>query len=389
MTSKVSLLFFSDLDKNNFKGLRVNGYLSYMSENHINFEFNGFERNKILSTNARVKFFLSFHILKFLNLINLFFNIRSTLIRHIVCKLMSYEFILRSQLLPNDIFFTQPYFLDAIKYAKKRGLRVIIESDNDHPAFVWDKIAQSQSEANLLDKKIRDPWNYYPYVRNAIESIKFSDSVIVFNDHARSTFLERGISEDRLFTCIPPPDHIHSPAKFTSLTPEFVWVGNRAAIKGLHLLIEAWREYKVEGGNGALFICGSLGDSGKEIIKRINDRDNIIKLGTVNLMDFFSERNRVIVQPSYSEGFPRSVALAMNSCSPCILSEAAGSRYLDDSQDGWSIKLNKESIKEKLFLCSSNWKSVPGIGTNARKTINRITKDYYSKVFKEVIRINE
>ncbi len=310
----------------------------------------------------------------------------SSVNRYVGIYLLSRKIIKSGELNNIDILFCQPYFWTLIKEAKKRGLPIILESDTAYPTQVWNIIRQRE-KLNNVSRLNADPWNYYPYVRNALFSISAADKIVVFSDHAEQTYLEAGVEKERLVKLRPP---LTSPMKVSNslpAEPKFVFAANHSVRKGLDLVLGAWNQYTKNGGSGILYISGDESPAFKKIWNKFGQIDRVIRLGNVSLHKLFSQERCVLISPSFSEGRPRTVLEAMGAGCP-VMASFESSADLVDKDNGWLVELNKKSIIFSLQAIESVWgQKIIDKGNLAQ---NQIVKEagsgtYYPSVVKLLI----
>lgn len=389
---KVLVVFFSGCTPGAFKGERVHKYLELFERAGVSVSFLGVNfksSDNALSIEYPDRVFLKSSILAkladllFFRLINRF--LPCTLRRSVLCDLISYEAIFLLRTYKPDVVFTQPYFFPLVRNAKTNGVKVVMECDSDYPQFMWDMLERSHNEAQLYAKDERDPWDYYPYVKKANKAIAYADKVIVFSEHAQNTFVRAGTPESKIITHTPPVSSIGEHCGARSFVPEFVWIGNHGARKGLQILFQAWKAYKSKGGVGKLFVCGNESPSQRIIRKRLQQLTDVEILGKVDVSDFLSGSLKVLISVSYSEGFPRTVLEAMQHGCPVIANDVGGGGIISHKHDGWLVDLDSDSLCEGLLLVEKSWESAPVVGRNARKAALQATSGYYNRVISEVV----
>lgn len=383
---KVLVVFFSGNAPGAFKGGRVKNYIDLLAQNEVDVFFLGLRGSihskKVLGHKGQVVVNGSL----FANLADLLFFrwfgwcLPRTFRRSVLCDLISFEATRWFRKYKPDVVLTQPYFFRLVSHAKSKDVKVFLECDSDYPQYMWDMLERSHDDAGLRGKRDRDPWDYYPYVNKANKAIAYADKVIVFSEHAKRTFLAAGVVEDKLLSATPPVSCPINQCGIVPSLPEFVWIGNHGARKGLHILMQAWEKYKKGGGSGKLYICGEVSRSQKKLRKNLLEMDDVEMHEKIDVSSFFISGFKVMVSVSYSEGFPRTVLEAMQHGCPVIANDVGGGSIMTHGHDGWVVELNSDSLCDGFFLVERNWKMAPAIGAHARSTAIEATNDYYERV---------
>ncbi len=158
---------------------------------------------------------------------------------------------------------------------------------------------------------------------------------------------------------IPNGIEIPSQAKdnFSKDKIKFLFLGRIHPIKGLDLLIKAWK--KIDGKNASLDICGYCEDlnyykSLKKLINKLNIK-NISFSGEVSgesKKKKFIE-NDIFILPSKSENFGLVIAEALSYGMPVIASENTPWKIIEQKNCGWIVKLTEENLISTLNVAKN------------------------------------
>lgn len=149
--------------------------------------------------------------------------------------------------------------------------------------------------------------------------------------------------------------------KFTGL-----FVGQLVRQKGLHYLIEAWRQLKLP--NAELRIAGSPGNS--RFLRNYCPEAVLLGfLGSASLRSEYQNAD-LLCLPSLSEGFGHVVLEAMACGTPALVTPSCGaSDLIRDNENGFVISsANLDQLVERLECAFENRASLRDIGAAARKT---------------------
>ena len=377
------MVFFSSFEGDGYKAPRLRMYVHDLIRKNFNLNFYG------LPPSANVNYWPSgalraTHDRVAAKSSNVFRKISeplgfSSFGRYVAVRVLCFRARRADILSDVDVLFTQPYMYPLVKIAKKRGVTVVLESDSDYPLFMWRQLIE-RHRANNLRFHERDPWNFWPYVKLALKSIELADKIVVFGEHAYMTYLDAGVPAEKLHLGFPSPAETCTLATQTAELPEFVWSGNHGVRKGIDLVEQAWTSYKASGGKGILHLCGKQSPSQKAIRRRLSLLPDVIDHGSINLIEFFSQKRRVLLSPSFSEGLPRSVTEAMASGSPVIGSFPGTGGLVEEGKNGWLIDLTADGLLSGLEKAERNWHEITDMGGHAAFLISEKTDGYSETV---------
>ena len=174
---------------------------------------------------------------------------------------------------------------------------------------------------------------------------------------------------------------------FNKEKTKFLYLGRIHPIKGLDLLIKAWK--KVDDKNISLDICGYYEDlkyykSLKMLTKKLNIKNITFSkevVGEEKKQKFIE--NDILILPSKSENFGLVIAEAMSYGLPVIVSENTPWEFIEEKKCGWIVKLNEKSIISTIeFAKNLNLSTLKEMGKNGRLLIkdrygwNKVTTQY-------------
>lgn len=205
----------------------------------------------------------------------------------------------------------------------------------------------------------------------------------VMSDTARRTFLERGVSPDRVFTATPPCDVEGSPvAAHDDPVFRVGFVGLVAPWKGFHYLVDAFDRAALR--ESELVLWGGTGNRGtSQWLKRkmaANDRivlrpQSVRALGFAEVYGAMS----VLVHPSLADGFAYVVAEAMGCGVPVIVTSNTGAADLVvEGVNGYVVPPgDADAIADRLRFLASHRSLIPKMGAEARLAARRLTRDRF------------
>lgn len=262
---------------------------------------------------------------------------------------------------------------------------MLIECDTDYPELNW-KLLKKRNKVNKIKFWDRDPWNFYPYVKNASRSLHLADAILIFSEYAKNTLIAAGITKERIYLASPPADKKYFEIENQRFRdPEFFWVGNHGLRKGIDLLAPAWLKYKNGGGRGHLHICGEISPSQRKFRQHLKTLSDVKDHDKVNMYDFLRSSKKILLSPSISEGLPRVVVETMSAGSPVIATRAGGAELVKHNESGWVIEHDEGSLYEAIVAADSNWNEVSRMGEKARRDIIERTSSFYETVIRLIL----
>lgn len=179
----------------------------------------------------------------------------------------------------------------------------------------------------ILDVRRRDrPLNR---LYNAL--IRRADSIQCVSEYTRSRVLEAGYypGQVRLIPNAVDIGRFRPRLARTDVSPIVVFVGRLVPVKGLPVLLEAWRRMP-QGGKARLVIAGDGPERQRlvELAATLGIADTVTFLGEVADVPEVLSRASIYVQPSHVEGLSNSVLEAMASGLPIVATRISGNEDL-------------------------------------------------------------
>lgn len=225
--------------------------------------------------------------------------------------------------------------LESLKAARAGGALTAVDSVTTH---IDDFGAHLDRECARFG--VRPPIHRRLRERIA-EEYRRADRIRVMSDHARSTFLSRGLEPERVFTASPPIDVEEFPvATFEDPVFKVSFVGLIEPWKGVHYLVEGFRaaalpesELVLWGGTGTRAMHRYLAAAAEGAAIRVRP----VSVRQVGYGEVYG-RSSVLVHPSLADGFGYVVAEAMASGIPVIVTSSTGAAELvEDGVEGYVV----------------------------------------------------
>tara|TARA_B100000886_G_C20424068_1_gene493039 strand:- start:3391 stop:4563 length:1173 start_codon:yes stop_codon:yes gene_type:complete len=234
-------------------------------------------------------------------------------------------------------------------------------------------------------------------INKELEEYKLADFICVPSNFAKKTFIEEGVSENKL-KVIPLGVDLDDFAQVKKLKKNNNFIilstGEVSVRKGSHLLIDVFNDLSIE--NSKLIFAGSIERGLKSYLNKIKKNSNIIFLGSVSekkLKKLYNESS-IFVLNSLEDGFGMVIPQAMACGLPVITTSTTGaSEIIENNKEGFVIPPNnKDSLKEKIKILFNNNNLMDDMSKNSIKKVseyytwssygNKII-EFYQKIYKE------
>lgn len=254
--------------------------------------------------------------------------------------------------------------------ASRMGCSIVMERVNTHRATARRLLNQAYSARQL---SLPDA-----YGKKAIleENAKLDLARFVFSPSpaVESSLLEAGVPARKIL----PSSYGWEPARIASVAKgrrhgEFValFVGRLCLRKGVHVLLNAWKEAGVR---GQLILVGSVQDEVAELCRAMNNRCGVsMRPYTENINDYLSAAT-VLVLPTLEEGSPLVVYEALASSLPVITTAIGAGEVVRHEREGLCIEPGDiQSLASALRYVSDNPAIVRKMAEAARLRASKFT----------------
>ncbi len=209
------------------------------------------------------------------------------------------------------------------------------------------------------------------------QEIQLADHIFVASSVTKNSLLKVGIKPEKI-SVIPygaPIDYFQPQAK-TDKVFRALFVGRVGAHKGVHYLLQAWKELQLP--DAELMLVG-VNDFPDGWLERYAEVFRYIpSVPHASLNEYYSAAN-VLVFPSLLEGFGMVLLEAMACGIPVIAtSNTGGNDIITDGVEGFLIPIRDvEALKEKLEWCDRHPQELAEMGRAARQKAEQLTWKLY------------
>lgn len=288
-----------------------------------------------------------------------------------------------SQLEPFDIFTGWAhYFFDSLPAIREKAKIVIVESGSchieEHERLIVEECAKLNLPVNHLDDANR---------RKIMNEYAASDYIMTPSTFARASFLRKGFAPEKVLQIACGMDvEFFAPvfAKATTRQSDFfrlLFVGQLQIGKGIHILLDAWRQLKLPPTKTELLLVGNMQRDvrlylqnnppppGVRIIPGIS-RENLKKL--------YASADAFVL-PSIQDGFGMVMGEAMASGLPVIASmNTGGPDIITNGKNGLLVPAgNVEALAQAILQLYQNPELCDELAINGMQRIQDFTWQRY------------
>ena len=245
-----------------------------------------------------------------------------------------------------SIYANQGQALHIFKKAEKLGIKKILLTHTPHIDLVWDI---HQEEAKIL--RYNYEWLGLSLRNKILREYELADLIMVSSRFSYQSFLERGFDERRLkiISFEIDKDYFRRKGRKKDKIFRILYVGRLTPEKGIHYLIEAFKQLNLSDSELLLF-GGIATKKAKMWLKRLIGESQNIKISQGDSRIAY-EQSSVLVHPALQDSFGLTIPEALAYGLPVIVTENTGAKELiKNGENGFIIPIRDvEAIKEKIL----------------------------------------
>ena len=289
-----------------------------------------------------------------------------------------------------DFVFVSEYSsLEILKKATKLAITSIYEQPSIHHS-TFTKIIDDQLRKypDLISESFKLVLDDKSKLRNARrdEELSLANLIICNSNFTKNSLIDAGVKPSKI-TVIPLgfPEVIIGEPKKTDIFI-FMYAGNLSFNKGIHILVEAWKELNLAPNKAELHLYGTyfLPEKLRQGLPK-----NVHFFGNVQHQELMSvyKRANVFVNPTLADGFGMVITEAMANGLPVLASRnSAAPDLIEDTVDGLLMEGgNKNELIEKKLWCYQHSDDLLEMGSKARVKAQRYTWSDYRKALVETL----
>ena len=266
--------------------------------------------------------------------------------------------------------------LKSMTRAKELGMITILERGSSHILYQRD-ILQEEYKLHGIRKNAIDPRG----VEKELREYAVSDYIEVPSSFAKRTFVERGVSPDKIILCGCGVDICQFKyGKKQDGVFRIIHCGGISFRKGVRYLLEAFYELNLP--HAELWLIGGVDDEIKPLLKKYLATKNIYLKGPFpqsKLYAYYSQGS-VFCLASIEEGLAAVILQAMACGLPVICTENTGGQdVIRDGIEGFIVQIRDvKSLKEKILYMYEHQDRCKKMGKSARQRVREcFTWDAY------------
>tara|TARA_B100000900_G_scaffold349620_1_gene315838 strand:+ start:9584 stop:10678 length:1095 start_codon:yes stop_codon:yes gene_type:complete len=347
-----------------------------------NFSKGGIEKISSLLTNffykkkIRIKF-ISFNNIdykkyNFSKGIDFYYNKNNIFfLNNLYCSFILFKILLKQNKKDTIIFSLQNNVLSII-ISKILGFKIVAR--NSAP------IDYSNNQNNLIKKfKLSLKMKIYSY-----------SDLIISNSKSSANKIKAKLKIKKKIISIPNPIlRLENKVNKIKRKNKILYVGRLSSEKGIFQLIEGFKIFQKKNPQFFLDIVGD-GNQKENLINFIKDKKLTTKVNLItwtNDLSKYYKHSKILILPSFFEGFGNVLIEALNFCLPCISNNNDGPKeILNYGKYGLLMKNNNPiTINNSLTKVIKNYnfyksKSIAGFKNNKKYHINFIGNQYLNKI---------
>ncbi|MER3446540.1 MAG: hypothetical protein C4291_06695 [Candidatus Dadabacteria bacterium] len=283
---------------------------------------------------------------------------------------------------PNMVIGYETSSSMTFKKAKGLGVITILDLAQVHYRLIDDIRQKYQEFDRTFDSDVSNKVN-----RLKEEELSHADYIITLSNLVKESLISCGISESKIYLA----NLGFNPAKFKQKESyrkngafKILYVGTIKRAKGIHLLLEAYRQLNLK--DTELIFIGGMSD-GRDVLSKYEGMYRYIPyLDHDQLVSYYQDAD-VFVFPSYLDSWGMVVIEAMACGTPIIVSENTGAKEaVIDGICGFITPVGDvDTLKEKILYFHNNRDEIECFGKNARKRAENYSWENYREGIREII----
>ncbi|MFC1539554.1 glycosyltransferase family 4 protein [Candidatus Latescibacterota bacterium] len=272
--------------------------------------------------------------------------------------------------------------LRSLRKARQCGAKTIVERGSSHRLFQGKILREEYNKWGL------NPQTDHPkIVEKELKEYEEADYIAIPSNFVKNTFLEYGVSENKLIHVPFGVDltHFYPSPKMDDIF-RVIFCGTLNIRKGIPYLLQAFSELNLK--NAELWLIGTKSEEIIPFLKKYSS-PNILHKGPFpefELQKYYSQGS-VFCIPSIEEGLALVQPQAMACALPLICTtNTGGSDLITDGSEGFILPIRDiEALKEKILFFYENPDDCAEMGTVAREKIKSgyTWADYGEKMMNE------
>ncbi len=265
--------------------------------------------------------------------------------------------------------------LRTFQRAKRLGATCILDAAACHFRWVDQQIRGSKFRAKPLDPSSA-------LRRRKLCEARLADFIICPSELAKSTFVRHYLASHKVFvnSLGYAPDVFHPRLRGKvkrCLQPIFVYVGQLAKHKGLHVLLEAFERITADHPSVTLKIVGPTLDI------KVTPTENIQVLGRLSPSELSKDLASCdcLILPSLTDSFGLVVLEALAVGLPVVVSDHVGAmQFVKNEKNGWIVPAgNSHALASRLRQCVTEIDLIRDMSDQCSLSVIDYTWEHYQQ----------
>jgi glycosyltransferase involved in cell wall biosynthesis len=267
--------------------------------------------------------------------------------------------------------------LSAFEAAKSAGQRIVCERGSTHAAWAARRLSAVHKDLGWGEMKM----TVHPRDLRAAKEYELAEKIVVPSRFVKRTFLEEGVSEDRLQRN-PYGVDVDRWSKIRGSKRSdgplvFVYTASITPRKGAHILLRAWEKAALR--DAELWLCGGVHLPIKELGLPVCENVKFLGFTQHNKLEEIYNRASIYVLPSFEEGMARSGLEAMAAGLPLIITEETGlTDVMTPGRHGWVVPSGEvDALADTLREAAAARGRLPQISADTQAVGLTFSKEAY------------
>lgn len=279
--------------------------------------------------------------------------------------------------------------LETIKKAKELGIFVVYEQPSQHHSYLTpllkEQFLQYPELGSENDSLLTNEKSAYRNKRRD-EELKLADLIICNSTFTKNTLINAGIDEHKIQVIPLGFPEIKDRELKNNNKIRFIYAGTSNVRKGIHQLLEVWKDTFNNNNDVELYIVGRYD---LPTIYREKCPLNVVFIDSIprdELLNNFCDAD-VLVLPTLADGFGMVITEAMSRglCMMCTYN-SAGPDLIEHGKNGLLFEANnKEALRELLIQYSKKSSVLKEMGAKAKEQAKSYSWEAYRKKLPEII----
>ncbi|MEM7395054.1 MAG: glycosyltransferase family 4 protein, partial [Verrucomicrobiota bacterium] len=268
------------------------------------------------------------------------------------------------------------HHLEAFKTARAQGIPCIVEAGSSHARWQFERLEPVYAH---LGHSFDNQWDRARRERN-VKEYESADWISVPSRFVARTFMEHGVSEEKLFVNAFGADlgfWSQATRKQGDRPFTVIYVAGINARKGVHLLLSAWEKAGLE--DSRLLMVGGVSPEVQSHMDNPPTGVEVLGIRNHHEIRALYEESDVYILPSLEEGQARSVFEVMAAGVPVIVTEETGATdIMVDGEDGFVVSSNdEEALVDVLRRAHRERDRMAERGVSAQRRVDNYTWKAY------------